>query len=224
MTITAERYIDRVLDVLPRATPERDQIATELRGHIDQRLAGGQPLDEVLRQLGDPVTLAESYLSAVPLVSAPFGRRALAKLIDIVLILAFIAPSVGFLFLVSRDQVRPFLVLAGLLTATIVAALYLVVAEAQFGHTLGKYLLGLRVVRESGARITTGQSIVRQLPMFLQMYWIDVLFALFTEKSQRAFELLSKTRVVVANPGGHDTGVGHSDSRTEGTPLGVPRL
>jgi hypothetical protein len=38
---------------------------------------------------------------------------------------------------------------------------------------------------------------VRQLPMFLQMYWIDVLFALFTEKSQRAFELLSKTRVVM---------------------------
>ena len=42
---------------------------------------------------------------------------------------------------------------------------------------------------------------VRQLPMFLQMYWIDVLFALFTEKCQRAFELLSKTRVVTADGG-----------------------
>jgi hypothetical protein len=40
------------------------------------------------------------------------------------------------------------------------------------------------------------------LPMFMQMYWVDVLFALFTEKSQRAFELLSKTRVVVATPQG----------------------
>jgi len=28
------------------------------------------------------------------------------------------------------------------------------------------------------------------------VFWIDVLFALFTERSQRAFELLSKTRVV----------------------------
>jgi hypothetical protein len=34
--------------------------------------------------------------------------------------------------------------------------------------------------------------------MFLQVYMIDVLFALFTEKSQRAFELLSKTRVVTS--------------------------
>ena len=37
--------------------------------------------------------------------------------------------------------------------------------------------------------------------MFLQVYWIDVLFALFTDKNQRAFELLSKTRVVTEAPG-----------------------
>jgi len=65
------------------------------------------------------------------------------------------------------------------------------------GATPGKRLMGLRVVRESGARMSTGQAIVRQLPLFTQMYWIDVLFALFTDKHQRAFELLSKTRVVV---------------------------
>jgi uncharacterized RDD family membrane protein YckC len=75
--------------------------------------------------------------------------------------------------------------------------LYLIVAEYRFGETLGKHLLGLRVVRESGRRISLGQSVVRQLPMFLQVGWIDVLFALFTEHHQRAFELLSKTRVVL---------------------------
>ncbi len=196
MTITADDYVNRVLDWLPRSTPERDQIATELRGHIAERLAGGHSLDEVIQQLGDPAALAESYLSAVPLVSAPFGRRALAKLIDIVLIVAFIAPSVAFLFVVAKDEVRPFLVLFGALASSIFVALYLVIAEARLGYTVGKHAMGLRVVRESGTRISVGQSIVRQLPMLLQMYWIDVLFALFTEKSQRAFELLSKTRVV----------------------------
>jgi hypothetical protein len=30
------------------------------------------------------------------------------------------------------------------------------------------------------------------------VYWIDVMFALFTDRSQRAFEMLSKTRVVRA--------------------------
>jgi hypothetical protein len=39
---------------------------------------------------------------------------------------------------------------------------------------------------------------VRQLPVFLQVFWIDVMFALFMEKRQRAFEMLSKTRVVRA--------------------------
>ena len=57
--------------------------------------------------------------------------------------------------------------------------------------------MGLRVVQESGAQIGLGQSVVRQLPVFFQVFWIDVLFALFTERSQRAFELLSKTRVVM---------------------------
>ena len=57
---------------------------------------------------------------------------------------------------------------------------------------------GIRVVSETGARISLGQAIVRQLPMFLQVYWIDAMFALFTDKSQRAFEMLSKTRVVRA--------------------------
>jgi uncharacterized RDD family membrane protein YckC len=77
-------------------------------------------------------------------------------------------------------------------------SLYPLVAEYALGETLGKHLLGLRVVRESGGRISFGQSMVGQLPMVLQVFWIDVLFALFTEKHQRAFEVLSKTRVVLA--------------------------
>jgi uncharacterized RDD family membrane protein YckC len=68
------------------------------------------------------------------------------------------------------------------------------------GHTLGKRIAGLQVVRESGAPISFGQAIVRLLPVMFQFYWIDVLFALFTERHQRAFELLSKTRVVKVSP------------------------
>ena len=77
-----------------------------------------------------------------------------------------------------------------------VVAIYPVVAEAKYGTTIGKRLFGLRVVRESGSRISTGQAIVRNLPWVLEVFWIDALFALFTDRSQRAFELLSKTRVV----------------------------
>ena len=64
------------------------------------------------------------------------------------------------------------------------------------GRTLGKRLLGIQVVRESGARISLGQSLLRQLPFVGQFFFIDALFALFTVKKQRAFEMLTRTRAV----------------------------
>ena len=60
--------------------------------------------------------------------------------------------------------------------------------------------MGIRVVRESGARISLGQSVLRQLPFFAQFFFIDALFALFTERRQRAFELITKTRAVAIVP------------------------
>ncbi|MBY0494723.1 MAG: RDD family protein [Cyanobacteria bacterium] len=200
---TADDYITRVVGHMPGATPLRAQIATELRSHITERVANGQPLDDVLRHLGDPATLAESYLAEVPLIPASFWRRAAAKLVDILIVLAPILALVavawraigtvnGFAFpiLVGSTAIGGPL-LFGILTA---------IAECRTGQTIGKRLLGIRVVRESGARISAGQAIVRQLPMFLQIYWIDVLFSLATDKAQRAFEMLSKTRVVRVEP------------------------
>jgi uncharacterized RDD family membrane protein YckC len=197
----ADDYINRVLEQLPRGTSMREQIAMELRGHIAGRLESGQPVAEVLRQLGDPTTLAESYLSAVPLVSATFLQRALAKLIDVVVIVVPILLFIGVpTFWLSRQQDWPFLfpigILLMILGATFGFGVYTIVAEHRLGFTVGKRVLGLRVVRESGGPIGLGQSIVRQLGVLLHVYWIDVLFALFTDRSQRAFELLSKTRVV----------------------------
>jgi uncharacterized RDD family membrane protein YckC len=199
---TVDDYISSVLNYMPRATPQRAQIATELRGHISERLAFGHPLDEVLRQLGDPVRLAESYLSAVPLVSAPLGHRALAKAIDLVLAAAAMVPIcwvVLWLLRLPLETTIPFLFLGILVGGSFLFAIYTIVAEHVSGQTPGKRLLGIRVVRESGARISLGQAIVRQLPVFLQVFWIDVMFSLFTERKQRAFELLSKTRTVLAS-------------------------
>jgi uncharacterized RDD family membrane protein YckC len=193
--MTADLYIERVLDTLPRAA-WREQIVRELRGHFAERQAAGLPENEVLRQLGDPVTLAESYLAAIPLVSGSFGARAAAKVIDALAVVVVTVPGPLLLWQALPPELGPIAMLAGVILASWVFALSIVVAEAKLGQTLGKYLLGLRVVRESGARISVGQAVVRQLPLFLEVFAIDVLFALFTDKSQRAFELLSKTRVV----------------------------
>ena len=47
--------------------------------------------------------------------------------------------------------------------------------------------------------ISLGQAFLRQLPFFAQFFFIDALFALFTERRQRAFELLTRTRTVAEN-------------------------
>ena len=186
-------YIARALDRLPPGSEIRSQVEMEIRSHVAERMEHGDPIDVALRQLGDPIVLAESYLSAVPLVPAPFWTRVWAKLIDFVLTFAVIAPLVWLAMTVDRAALLVICVLG------LVIALpgYPILAEYRFGETVGKHLLGLRVVRESGARISFGQSIVRQLPAFFQVFWVDAMFALFTERHQRAFELLSKTRVVL---------------------------
>ncbi len=197
--MTTELYIDRVLSQLPRTTPRRQQIATELRGHIAERTAAGQDEADILGQLGDPVALAESYLSAVPLARVSFGRRAVAKFLDVVLVLVIAIP-VGWMAWESMpEELAPFALVAAIVLGSWTFAVYVIVAEATLGQTVGKRAVAIRVVRESGARISIGQSVVRQLPIVFQVFWIDALFALFTEKHQRAFELLTKTCVVDAS-------------------------
>ena len=194
---TADDYVNRVLDTMPLGMPSRAQIAAELHSHIAERLAHGHSLDDVLSKLGDPAKLADSYLAAEPLVSAPFGERVAAKLIDFLCVFIFVVPVAWYLSRLSPPGFEPIVLLCLLLIGGSVSfGVYTMVAEHRRGATIGKRIRRLRVVAESGARISGGQAIVRQLPMFLQINWIDVMFALFTEKSQRAFELLSKTRVV----------------------------
>ena len=190
-----DAYINKVVARLPRAAALRTQVAMEVRSHIAERVDHGQTVDDALQQLGDPVALAESYLAAIPLVSAGFWERAAAKMLDL---LAFTCVYVPIAWLVSRIVSPHIVIIAAIALFAGGFCLYTVVAEYRFGETIGKRLLKLRVVRESGGGISLGQAIVRQLPVFLQVGWIDIFFALFTERRQRAFEVLSKTRVVRA--------------------------
>ena len=198
MTMISDDYIARVLDALPRSMPLRSQIALELRGHIAERVGHGAAEAEVLRQLGDPIALAESYLAADPLESAPFGLRVAAKLIDVLAVIVVLSPFALVAFQMLPAEAAPFLLALLLICGSFGFGIYTIASEYVIGQTAGKKLAGLRVVTERGTRISLGQSIVRQLPMFLQVYLIDGMFALFTDRRQRAFELLSKTRVVTS--------------------------
>lgn len=198
---TFDRYVEQVLDRIPHHLPLRDQVAQDLRSTFAERQARGESADQAIRELGDPTTLAESYLSAVEMTPAPFMARVGAKLLDAGLYcLVLPVPALVYLRLThaGADTGPPRHIAAFLLVGLLALGLWLLsaVAETRYGRTPGKKLMGLHVVRESGARIGFGQAIVRQLPVFLNIFWIDAMFALFTERHQRAFELLSRTRTV----------------------------
>jgi uncharacterized RDD family membrane protein YckC len=199
--MTADVYVQSVMDRVPQGMPLRDQIAMELRSHISERVEHGQALDEVLRQLGDPLTLAESYLSSVPLQSADALPRLFAKIIDAGVVAGAAAILGCAAWLVLPEHLGPFALVLTLGGGAFGFVVYTIYAEYSEGQTVGKRVMHLRVVTEAGARISLGQSMLRQLPFFAQFFVIDALFALFTERHQRAFELLTKTRTVVAPSG-----------------------
>jgi uncharacterized RDD family membrane protein YckC len=195
--MTAEAYVQSVIDHVPPRMGLREQIAMEVRSHIAERLEHGQPLAAVLGQFGDPRALAESYLAAVPLHNARVMPRAAAKLIDAAAVAGVVGAAAFALWFVLPQNVRNFVPVLCILACFVGFVGYTVYAEYRAGQTIGKRLMGIHVVRESGARISLGQSFIRQLPLLGQIFIIDALFALFTEHKQRAFELITKTRAVM---------------------------
>src|SRR4026208_2167620 len=106
--MSGDLYVKSVIDHVPYGLPLREQLAMELRGLIADRRSHGQPLDEVLQQLGDPLTLAESYLSSIPLNSAGILRRIVAKLIDGVLVVALVAAIAASFWVILRIEMDSF--------------------------------------------------------------------------------------------------------------------
>ena len=73
---------------------------------------------------------------------------------------------------------------------------YFVCMHGWFGWTVGKRLMKIRVVSEDGGPISLGAAFIRRLPFYFELIWLDGIFALFTEKKQRAFDIVAKTLVV----------------------------
>ncbi len=146
---------------------------------------------------------------------APFFPRLLGSLVDSVVVAAMI---LGVLFgaslasrkvLVAMEQLDDGALsdvgelpatLVILATAVVVPLLYHVLLETgPHQATLGKRLLGLRIVNEDGQTISKGQSIGRFFASAFLSRWFlcaGYLMALFTSKKQTLHDMLAGTLVI----------------------------
>ncbi|MDR3090856.1 MAG: RDD family protein [Clostridiales bacterium] len=79
--------------------------------------------------------------------------------------------------------------------------LYFVAAETAFGgRTLGKKLLGLRVIRDNGMPITLRQSLIRNIIRFIvDFFGVGAVMILFNKKCKRLGDIAAGTIVIGEN-------------------------
>jgi uncharacterized RDD family membrane protein YckC len=130
------------------------------------------------------------YQAAAPqLEYVSVGPRFLAVLIDGIILMV-----VG--GIISAGLRAP--AVAGTLEAVIAFA-YLIIMEATQGATIGKKLVGLRVVKEDGSPISWNESIIRNLLRIVDSLFVYLVGAILVWNSptrQRLGDRVAKTVVI----------------------------
>ncbi|MBU0731144.1 MAG: RDD family protein [Proteobacteria bacterium] len=141
---------------------------------------------------------------------AKFSARAMAFLIDTFLLLglgagfAFFTAILLFLFCLDHPELiilLPFFLLIALISLPALMAMYFITLHAFGGQTVGKIIMGLRVVNGKGKPITLGESFLRLsgylislLPLAAGFLWAAI------DRNKNAWhDSLSGTRVIQYN-------------------------
>jgi uncharacterized RDD family membrane protein YckC len=202
----AERYVLRVLRHVPAAFPERRaRIADDLRSHLADSVAAGESEAGAVRRMGTPEQTAATFLDGVELVPAPISDRLGAYLFDNALFLAPVLAALALLGVRSEDGLASasspageLAIGVGVAASIVFSVLYFPFFEARSGQTPGKRLFGIAVVKSSGTAVRLRAAVLRRLPSLFKFALLDALFALFTARRQRAFDIVAGTMVVRA--------------------------
>ena len=204
----AERYIDDVLSHVFADPEDRQRLEADLRSHFSEGEAEGRTPRQVIEGLGTPEEVAAAFNAEREFQYASFWQRLVAFFGDAGLLMCLVVPvlTLGLMAGVVGEEPGGIAVLWFLPFALLFLAIlglgifYFPLLEAHYGRTLGKHLMRIRVVRESGSPIGLGQAFVRRLSFYFDMLWVDALFVFFTDKNQRALDIVAKT-VVAQEPG-----------------------
>jgi uncharacterized RDD family membrane protein YckC len=188
-----------------------------------------EDVEAVFAESEDPREIAAGYMASYVsgLRRAGFWPRLIAYAIDVIIFgliigtvvamisapfLLFFPEQFNFNFLEDNYDffVQPSGPIAILLsfivgTTTLIGLIiYFIVIEGRFGATPGKWILGLRVLRENGTKIGYVESLIRNIPKVVGnsvFLIIDVLLMLlvFNKEKQRGFDKIARTIVVHKN-------------------------
>jgi len=205
----SENYIQQVLYNLQVSAAEKEQISAELRSHFQEAQEAGQAVETVIQRLGSPAEVAANYMAQIPLEYAGFWLRLAAFWIDFAIL--FAAAIGAFALFVIFSNLASFgaegwwrlaapvwitLAIFSILGMIGVIILYFPILEGRFGRTVGKRLLGLRVLKENGLPVGYKEAFLRRLSFYFEIWPIDALFIPFSQKKQRAFDMVARTVVV----------------------------
>ena len=141
--------------------------------------------------------------------STATGQRLIAGLIDgVLMVVLFTVMALAFADVEqgtgNNQTVRVGLWNEQFLLYLVILYGYYVVLETLFGATVGKLMLGLRVIKVSGARYDLGAALLRNLLRFVDsfpfgLYIVGLVFIAATEKKQRLGDIAAGTAVVKAS-------------------------
>lgn len=129
------------------------------------------------------------------------GRRLVATIVDGIII-GILFGVISGIFLVQQDAMSDSFELLGTsnIAAIVVFIVYYAALEATTGATIGKRLLGLRVVMVDGAPVDWASSIIRNVLRIVDIlpgfYLLGAIFVWSTEKNQRIGDLGANTVVI----------------------------
>lgn len=130
------------------------------------------------------------------------GRRFVAVLVDSIL-LGIVFGVIGALFgqfQASGGSVSVSLTGVPAVLTFVIFFLYFIVLEAALGATLGKLLLGIRVVNVDGSRISWGASILRNILRIIDAlpfaYILGAILIWTSQRKQRLGDRAARTVVV----------------------------
>jgi uncharacterized RDD family membrane protein YckC len=174
---------------------EANTIAAELRGHHITTASFGERLHESKRERG----WASLENAGIPL-------RFVAVLLDAVIVFAPLFILVGLMsgggYRSSLNGETNFGVDVSGRALLLLIALgigYYVVCESAAGATLGKHMVGIRVVSEDGQALTFGAAVVRNLLRLVDalfFYLVGFVFAILSTSGQRLGDRAAHTIVV----------------------------